>query len=150
MSLTADQQIEQEERYRRALALRLSGASWDEVAAQVGYANGSAASRAVLARIRDTTNQAASEWRDLENARLERLLRGVWPRAINPQDRQQMSAVKQALDIIRAQRDLNGLDAPRRVDITTELDREIDDLLAELKGRADGSQPATQGDPAAM
>lgn len=57
----------------RVVALRAEGKTWDEIAAAVGYSNGSAASKAWKAAIQQRPDQTVDEVRRQEKTRLEQM-----------------------------------------------------------------------------
>lgn len=116
-----------------ALALRLAGAGYDEVADALGLTSAQAA--------RDHAEKAleARAWDDVEGrdrmraengARLERLLRGVWAKATNPDHPEHLAAVKVAKEVIDRHCRLYGLDAPAEVIVHTPTANEIDQWVA--------------------
>ena len=70
-------------RRSRALALAMSGCTYDEIAAQVGYANRGSAWKVVNAALRSASAGLATEYRDLELARLDALQAAHWPQAMS-------------------------------------------------------------------
>jgi hypothetical protein len=116
-----------------ALALRLAGAGYDEVADALGLGS------AQLARDHAERALEARAWDDVEGrdrmraengARLERLLRGVWAKATNPDHPEHLAAVKVAKEVIDRHCRLYGLDAPAEVIVHTPTANEIDQWVA--------------------
>lgn len=120
-----------------ALALRLAGAGYDEVADALGLGS------ALDARREAETALAARAWGDEagrerlraeSGARLERLLRSVWPKATSPDHPEHLPAVRVARELIDRHVRLFGLDAPAEVVIhsptATEIDRWVANMLA--------------------
>jgi hypothetical protein len=100
-----------------AIALRLAGATWAEIALSLGYPT---PRQALVATEKALEKQLDSpkdreKMRNLANARLERLLRGVWPKAIDPESPEHLTAITRARDLIADHRKLFGLDAPTEV-----------------------------------
>lgn len=118
------------ERERQALALVLAGASVRQAAEQLDVAP-STVSRAIR-RVLDATAQevkaGADTLRAQELARLDALQIPAWRKA----QAGDMGAARVVIRIIERRCRLLGLDAPVRVTVTTELDEEIDALLAQL------------------
>lgn len=112
-----------------ALALRLAGAGYDEVADALGLTSAQVArdhaERALEARAWDDV-QGRDRLRAENGARLERLLRGVWAKATNPDHPEHLSAVKVARELVDRHCRLYGLDAPSEVIIHTPTANEID------------------------
>jgi len=97
-----------------ALGLRLARYTYGMIAAQVGYASRSSAYRAVgraFHRIRAHTDQTAEELRQLEDARLDRMLRAIDDKV----QRGELAAIDRALRISQARRELWGLNAPAQI-----------------------------------
>lgn len=112
-----------------ALALRLAGAGFDEVAMALGMDTAGdarvAAEKALEARA--WQNEAGRErLRDEATARLERLLRGVWPKATTPDHPEHVIAVRVAKELIDRLIRLHGLDAPAEIVVHTPTAAEID------------------------
>ena len=120
-----------------ALALRLAGAGYDDVAEALGLANAQVARRmaeeALEARAWDDV-QGRDRMRAENGARLERLLRSVWAKATNPDHPEQLTAVKVAKELIDRHCKLYGLDAPQEVVIHTPTATEIDAWVAGMLG----------------
>lgn len=97
-----------------AIQLRKAGADWDEVAQVVGYPTARAALVAVERALEKElkTEEGQKFMRTLAGQRLERLLRGVWPKAINPDHPDHLPAVDRARQIVDRHAKLYGLDAP--------------------------------------
>jgi hypothetical protein len=116
-----------------ALALRLAGAGYDEVADALGLANAQVArdhaERALEARAWDDV-EGRDRMRAENGARLERLLRGVWAKATNPDHPEHLAAVKVAREVIDRHCRLYGLDAPAEVIVHTPTANEIDQWVA--------------------
>lgn len=114
-----------------AVTLRLAGASFDEIAETLSLTSSAHARDLVITNL---SARASTEVRDTlrveESARLERLLRGVWPKATNPGDAEHLPAAKVALGIIDRHIRLNGLDAPTEVLVHNPTVAEIDAWVA--------------------
>jgi hypothetical protein len=103
------------ERDARAWAMRLAGASYAEIGPALGVTRQRA--RQICLRMLDEHSPSDADvdrWRREEVARLDRLLRSVWPHAVQGQ----ASAVDRALRIAERRARLLGLDAPQRQEIT--------------------------------
>lgn len=116
-----------------ALALRLAGAGYDEVADMLGLASAGAARTAAESALEarawdDVTGR--EKLRAENGARLERLLRSVWAKATNPDDPEHLVAVRVARDVIDRHCRLYGLDAPAEVVIHSPTTHEIDAWVA--------------------
>lgn len=82
------------QRRDQALRLRLAGASYQEIADKVGYANKSSAYRAVSTEIQNIPREAADELRAVETERLDSLIRAGMPKALKG-DVSAINAVRQ-------------------------------------------------------
>jgi hypothetical protein len=115
-------------RQANAVGLRLAGATYPQIAEALGYDNAANARRVVVESLRLTAERDITELRDLENARLDRMLQGLWPKVINGDS----DAINSALRISQRRAKLNGLDAPVRVVITDDTAERIRALAAEI------------------
>jgi hypothetical protein len=100
---------------RSALAMRIAGASFDEIARVLDYRSPSSARIAVEKQLADSIppDQDYRGLRALANARLDALLKAVFPRAIDRTDADQLAYSRMALAVVDRQAKLNGLDAPQ-------------------------------------
>lgn len=138
----------QAEKQRKALQLRIAGATFAEIAAQLGYADESGAYRLVDRALIETQRPPAEELRTLLTMRYERLLLALWPKA-TAGDVPSINAARRIVD------SLAKLHLPIRFEGTvtqqTEADAAIAALVAELDRRAIGPGPttvvATNGEP---
>ena len=96
-----------------ALDLRLSGASYRQIGAELGVSHVQAF-RDVQRVLHQIVAEPASELRGQELARLDRLTLTHWPAAIKGDHR----ATAVVLQIMDRRIRLLGLDAPQRIDIT--------------------------------
>jgi hypothetical protein len=129
--------IEAAERRARALELRKAGATYDQIATQLGFANRGGAYRAVATALKEITAEPAEEVRALELERLDAMLLGLWPQARKGSN----GAVDRVLRIMERRAKLLGLDQPTRFSVDAEhLGREIADLLDTLTGTDDSPE----------
>lgn len=91
---------------RRVLDLARSGLTLAAIAQEVGYADRGGAHKALKRALARTLQPAATELRQLEVERLDRMLLGVWAEAITGNNK----AILSALRISKARRELLGLD----------------------------------------
>ena len=116
--LASGRRIQAAQRELEAIQLRLAGATYAQIAKGVGYRGPSGAQAAVkrgLKRIRGKAEEIAEVLRGVEDSRYDRILR-----AIDPQVRQgHLGAVDRALRVSKARRELWGLDAPTKTDVTS-------------------------------
>jgi hypothetical protein len=116
-----------------ALSLRLSGATWSDIAQALGFPTPRAAlvatERALVKQLNDTDRE---QMRMLAGARLERLLRGVWNKAIDPTAPDQMPAVTRARELIDRHAKLFGLDAPTEIVVHSPSQSELEDWVLRM------------------
>lgn len=142
-SPTSPRRIEAAEKRRRALQLRKAGATFDQIAEQVGYSSRGKACEAVQGELADLPKEDAVELRDLELARLDSLLTAMWPKAMNGNG----WAVDRVLRIMERRARLAGLDQPEQIAITTaqgDFETAYQELVAEMRAR---EQQATREQP---
>jgi len=116
-----------------ALALRLAGAGYDEVADALGMVSAEAARVAAeqtLAHRAWQDSTGREKMRQENSARLERLLRSVWTKATNPADPEHLPAVRAARELIDRHCKLWGLDAPSEIVVHAPTQSEIESWVA--------------------
>ena len=127
-----------------AVQMRLAGATWGEIAITLGFPTPRqamvATERALIKQL--DNNDDREKMRKVAGARLERLLRSVWPKAIDPDSPDHLIAVSKAREIVDRHAKLYGLDAPTEVVVhnptQTELEAWVTRLLAETEPRVVG------------
>jgi len=135
---TSEKRIAAVERQGRALELRKAGIGYATIARQLGYAGPSGAYKAIMTALHAVTREPARELVDLEVARLDDLLLGLWGNA----RKGNVAAVDRVLKIMQRRADLLGLDAPQRFADVTAARRDAEQIAAEI-GKASG--PAVVG-----
>lgn len=147
MSIKLDPAVIEKE--KKVLELRLMGVTFDVIAQQVGYASPGSAHNAYKRALLRTLREPAEELRELEVARLDRLLSGIWTKAL----RGEVSAVQAALKIMERRSKLLGLDAPQKIqaevtnyDGGSDIDREVQRLADLLAQRSSDSGPVSMGE----
>lgn len=117
-----------------ALQLKTSGATWSEIAQVLGYPTPRqamlACEKALVRQLNDEDDKA--KMRAISGARLERLLRGVWNKAIDPSDPEQLSAVSRARELISDHNKLYGLAAPTEIVVSTPTQSELEDWVLRM------------------
>jgi len=112
--------VERRMKERRALELRMAGASYEWIAQEVGWSGRSGAWYAVQrAMKRLGPAPVAEELRELIYLRLERLLMAVWPKATSASP--DYRAQDRALSILQQLRMMMGVDLPKSVDVDITL-----------------------------
>jgi hypothetical protein len=126
-SKTSRRRIQTKETAARALELRKAGATYEQIAQQLGYAHKGKAYEAVTAAMREVTREGAEEVLNLELARLDALTVALWPKARQGSG----PAVDRVLKVMERRAKLLGLDynEARMADVA---EREV--ALAEAQG----------------
>jgi hypothetical protein len=93
----------------RAVELKASGFTYEQVANQLGYTSRGTAFNVVAKALREQTAEAVSNLRDLENTRLDALQAALWDAAMTGDVRAVMACVQ----IVQARFRLNGLEPAR-------------------------------------
>lgn len=124
---TSVKRIDETDKQRQALELRKAGVGFDEIAQRLGYRGASGAYYAVKTALQKTIQQPANELREIEVARLDALLLGLWPEA----RKGNVAKIDRVLRIMQRRADLLGLDAPKRIDATLDIRDEADRLARE-------------------
>lgn len=120
-----------------ALALRLAGASYVEVAEALGLAGIADARELIESTLANKVTPADREHlRREEAARLDRLQRGVWIKAVDPDHPEHLAAVKVVLQISESRRRLQGLDAPTEISVHSPTQDEIERWVSVVTERS--------------
>ncbi len=105
---TSKNRIEADERQTRAVELRMEGKSLSEIAAELGYAGPFGAAEAIKAALKRNQMEATDSYRQVIEARLDKMLERLWPDALDG-DLDAMGMVLDSVDvrlrIIRSTRD---------------------------------------------
>jgi hypothetical protein len=112
-SPTSSRRLEALGKQRQALAMRIAGASFDEIADALGYADRGGAHKAIMAAIERTLPESAAQVRKLELKRLDRLWLAVWDAATKGD----LQAVDACLRIMKRRADFEGLDKAKKHDL---------------------------------
>lgn len=148
------------QRQAAAIKLRIAGATWEDIAQQLGYAGKAAAYMDVKRALRNGLDELAlnrEEYRQLELERLDRLTMALWTKAMAGDTRAVDSINRLRIQYAR----LLGLEAPIQHEVITidAVTAEIQRLEARLGQRApaaggrtiagevaEAPSPATDGD----
>ena len=103
------------ERTRRAMSLKLAGASYSQIALNLGYHDASGARKAVQRGMKNALHETAGELKKIHYGRLEHMLMLLWP-DVNNRDLSSMSAALAVMD--RMER-LYGLNEATKLDVST-------------------------------
>ena len=143
--VTANDHLDAPDRKSRqeaAVALRLAGATYTEVATALGYTSPALAREAVERALASTVDADDRErMRVLEGRRLERLLRGLWRKATDDANPEHLSAVRTAIAVIDRHARLFGLDAPQQMVVYTPAGEEIATWVAAMAQQVRGELP---------
>jgi hypothetical protein len=125
-----------EPRAMKAMALRIDGYSYKQIAEELGYATDSAACAAVRKIINSTKREMSEELKALETARLDEALVIAWEIARNPKSASltKLAALDRVIKLQERRTKYYGLDQPDKHEhiVRSELDNEIERLMAEL------------------
>lgn len=124
-----------------AVQMKLAGATWSDIAETLGYPTPRAAlvatEKAMERALREDT-ESREKMRKVAGARLDRLLRGVWPKAVDPDHPEHLVAADKARSIIDRHIKLYGLDAPTEVVVHTPTTTELERWVAKVVSLRDG------------
>ncbi len=128
---TTAQKITTAERRRQAVALRLSGATYESIGETIGVSTPAAFKlvKTALEKLAKDTETDAVPLRELELQRLDRLQFGLWAKA----QKGDLNAVDRALKIMERRAKLLGIDAPEKHIITPDLTDEDHAILDRFK-----------------
>jgi len=116
-----------------AVQMRLAGATWEEIARTLGYPTARQALVATEKALERQLHQGdRDEMRRLVGARLERLLLGVWPKAINAEHPEHLLAVTKARELVDRYSKLFGLDAPTEFVVHSPTQTELERWVASV------------------
>jgi predicted transcriptional regulator len=116
------------ERRDEALRLRLGGYTYRQIAEVMGLSP-TAVSNMITRALEQAPNEKAVAQRAIENARLDRLQAAVWKDAINGD----IKAIDAVLRISRRRSEMNGLDAPKKIDIRASVRHDVSRAVQELQ-----------------
>lgn len=128
---------------RKVVELRQMGITYEVIAKEVGYASASGAYHAYERALARYPRETFDKKRDLQEQRIERLLAGVWTKAL----RGDTTALMVTIKLFERQAKLLGLDMPQRFENTVEIfegGSEVDEqvrrfayLIAEAQNKQD-------------
>ena len=120
-SSTSPRRLRAMEKQLAALELRKTGMTFEAIAKTLGYQSRASAFKAVMTAIKELKREPAQELVELELARLDAMLAGLWPSATTGDAR----SVDSLLRLSERRARLLGLDEHRPVDEEDSLSREI-------------------------
>lgn len=134
--------VEAHDRQARALELRLTGMEYEDIAAQLGYADRATAFKACRAVLARREYESADEMRAIEGAKLNKLETTLWALV----DNGDLAAIDRLIKVMQRRANLYGLDLAGRVDIVAGGEVDLDGAVARLIAVARGQQPSLEGD----
>lgn len=108
-------EVQVREKERRAIALKLAGASYQSIAQQLGYASATGAWKAVQRGMKKSLQEGAGELRRIHYGRLEHMLMLLWPDV----NRKDLPSMHTALSIMDRMERLFGLNAAERIEVSS-------------------------------
>lgn len=109
----------------KAIRMRLQGRRWDEIAEECGYNSGGYAREMVSKVLKDSTEsfeEAREEYRAVELARLNEMIRSHWAQAVSGEN---LKAAELVLKIIDRIARITGTEQPVKVDVTGGVTYEV-------------------------
>lgn len=127
----AERAAQREERRQRALELRRTGATFEQIAKKLEYRSPAEAARDITRMLTSVIRETSEEVRAVELARLDGLMVTLWPSA----RRGDLQAVDRVLKVMERRAKLLGLDAAQKHEIVTSdaVEQEIKRLEIELE-----------------
>lgn len=121
------------QRAERAWCLRISGSTWEEVAASTGFTDPSNCIRAVKAYFGTLPEVPREDARRMWRARHEAL----WSLTYRDAQDGRAGAVRAGVAVARSAAQLDGLDAPQRVEVTPDaatFEAVVQRMVAHVRG----------------
>lgn len=100
---------------QEALALRVTGKQWADIATELGYKGESGARLAASRLLRRAERESADQYKTLNRQRLEAMLSALWPKV----EKGNCAAINQARQIVAELCKIDGSYAPAKVAPTT-------------------------------
>lgn len=129
-------------RQKAAVAMKISGANYSDIAQVLSYGSATDARNAVESSLAEAAGpEEKDKQRHLAARRLERLLQAVWRKATDPKDPEQLAAVRTGVAIIDRHTRLFGIDAPQEMVVYSPSGAQIDEWLALARKQLTGELP---------
>jgi DNA-binding transcriptional ArsR family regulator len=123
-------------RVEAAIALKVAGANYSEIAEVLSYSTVEQARSAVERGLAATASEEdRSRQREIASRRLERLLRGLWRKATDEDNPEHLSAARTALAIVDRHIRLWGSDAPSEMVIFSPAKGEMEAWIESMVKR---------------
>lgn len=142
-------QLEAFQRRMKAVRLRASGATYEQIAQAIGYGDKSSARQAVMAVLKAHYDETAPDRNTLllrELMTLDTLQMAAWKGAMSGDP----ESIRVVVRIMERRSRMLGIDAPTKIEITDELDREIASLTATMAEDASWDVDDISSDPDPM
>ncbi len=127
-----------------AVALRIDGHGYSEIAKILGYPNAQITRRVIENTVADNAGspEEIDHIRWIASRRLERLLQGAWTIANNPEDPRQLEYAKFVVTLIDRHLRLHGADAPQQMKVIvtpsqTEIEAWVSRMARQVAGAID-------------
>lgn len=142
----------------QAVRLRLAGLSYSAIAEQLGFTDHSQVRNLVVRALNRVEFTAVEEYRDIESARYDEVQRNLWPLVIGPRDpaatgyvppETRLKAIDSFLRLSKRRADLLGMDAPKRIEVSSGATADVEEALAEFEAVVMG-MVVSEGDPEAL
>ena len=117
-SKTSESRLSSVDRQRRALELRKAGVGFQDIADQLGYEGPSGAYYSIKRALAKVIKAPAEEVRDLELARLDAMIVGLWTKARAGNE----YAVDRVLKIMDRRAAYLGLDKPKEFKVAHDME----------------------------
>ncbi len=121
-SPTSPGRVNVAQKQAEALRLRSKGMNFEGIAQKLGYRSAAGAHKAVVAGLQKTLREPADELRTMEAERLDRMLEGLWDKAVSGDT----WSVDRVLNIMERRTKLLGLDQTPRKDLSEEAQKYLD------------------------
>lgn len=131
--VTLETRVAAQEKRKKALQLRLAGASLDRIVQEGIYTNKGSASRAIKQALADITRESAQDVLAMELERLDAALMGIWA-AVRSGD---VFAIDRMLKIMDRRARYLGLDGAPQEDNTEQVKGALSDFFADAIKAAD-------------
>ncbi len=136
------------ERIRSALSLWTAGATYGDIATQFNFQSPRIAmmaiERALSEQVDDATDR--TKLRRRMSLTLDRFLKAITPKAVDPTHPEQLAAVRAGLSIVDRFARLHGLDAPTEVTVRMPGNEDFNKFI-ELAARGQGMEVPVEADP---
>lgn len=136
------------ESVRSCLALWTAGANYADIAKQMHLRSPKVAQLAVERALSEMVDDHGdkSKLRRRMSLTLDRFLKAITPKAVDPENPEQLAAVRTGLSIVDRFAKLNGLDAPTEVNIHMPNAEQFETFIA-LAARGAGIEVPIEADP---